>query len=53
MPLNYGAGEDSWEPLDSQEIKLVNLKGNQLSVLIGRIDAEAEIPVFWSFDANS
>ena len=29
MPLNYGAGEDSWESLDSKEIKPGNFKGNQ------------------------
>ena len=40
-------------PLDSKKIKPVNLKGNQLWILIGRTDAEAEAPVFWSFDANS
>ena len=40
-------------PLDRKEIKLVNLKGNQSWILIGRTDAEAETPVFWSFDANS
>ena len=40
-------------PLDRKEIKLVNLKGNHSWILIGRTDAEAETPVFWSFDANS
>ena len=40
-------------PLDSKEIKLVNLKGNQSWTLIGRTDAQAETPVFWSSDANS
>ena len=40
-------------PLDRKEIKLVNLKGNQPWILIGRTDAEAETPVFWSSDANS
>ena len=39
--------------LDSKEIKPVNLKGNQPWILIGRIDAEDETPVFWSPDANS
>ena len=39
-------------PLDSK-IKPVNLKGNQPWILIGRIDAEAKAPVFWSSDANS
>ena len=40
-------------PLDSKEIKPVNLKGNQLWMLIERTDAEAEVPVFWSFIMNS
>ena len=40
-------------PLDSKEIKLVNLEGNQPQILFGRTDAEAETPVFWSSDANS
>ena len=40
-------------PLDSKEIELVNLKGNQPWILIGRIDAEVEISVFWSSDADS
>ena len=40
-------------PLDSKEIKPVNLKGNQPSILIGRTNAEAEGPVVWSPDANS
>ena len=39
--------------LDSKKVKPVNLKGNQLCILIGRTDAEAETPVFWSSDANS
>ena len=38
-------------PLDSKEIKPVNLKGDQPSIFTGRTDAEAEAPVFWSFDA--
>ena len=40
-------------PLDSKEIKLVNLKGNRHWILVGRTDAEAEVPVFWSSDTNS
>ena len=40
-------------PLDSKKIKLVNLKGNQPWILTGRIDAETEVPVFWSSDVNS
>ena len=38
-------------PLDSKEIKPVNPKGNQLSIFIGRIDAEA--PILWPPDAKS
>ena len=40
-------------PLDSKEIKPVNLKGNQPWILIGRTDAEAEAPIFWLHDVNS
>ena len=38
--------------LDSKELKPVNLKGDQLWIFTGRIDASAEVPVFWSPDAN-
>ena len=38
-------------PLDSKEIKLVNLKGNQPWIFIGR--AEAEAPILWPPDAKS
>ena len=37
--------------LDSKKIKPVNLNGNQLWIFIGRNDAKAEAPVFWSPDA--
>ena len=40
-------------PLDSKDIKPGNPKGNQPSILIGRTDAKAKTPVFWSSDANS
>ena len=40
-------------PLESKEIKLVNPKGNQPWVFIGRTDAEAEVPVRWSPDVKS
>ena len=39
-------------PLDCK-IKLVNLKGNQPWIFIGRTDAEAEVPILWSPDAKS
>ena len=45
--------EKTESPLDSKEIKSVNLKGNQSWILIGRIHAEVETPVFWPSDMNS
>ena len=39
-------------PLDSKEIKPVNLKGDQPWIFTGRTDAGAEAPVFWSSDVN-
>ena len=38
-------------PLDSKEIKPVNLKGNQFQIFIGRTDAEA--PILWLPDVKS
>ena len=40
-------------PLDSKEIKLINPKGNQPRIFIGRTDAEAEAPTLWPPDAKS
>ena len=40
-------------PLNSKEIKPVNLKGNQPWILIGRIDAEVEAPILWPPDGKS
>ena len=39
-------------PLDSK-IKPINPKGNQSWIFIGRIDAEAEIPILWPPDVKS
>ena len=39
-------------PLDSKEITLVNPKGNQSWIFIGRTDAEAETPILWPPDAT-
>ena len=50
--LYYISGVCSSSPLDSKEIKPVNLKGDQHWIFTGRTDAEAEAPVFWSSDAN-
>ena len=41
----------SESPLDSKEIKPVNLKGDQPWIFTGRTDAEAGAQVFWSSDA--
>ena len=39
-------------PLDCKEIKLVNPKGNQPWIYIGRTDAEAGTPILWPLDAK-
>ena len=39
--------------LDCKEIKLVNPKGNQSWIFIGRTDAEAETPILWPPDVKS
>ena len=39
-------------PLDSKEIKPVNLKGDQPWIFTGRTDAKAETPIFWPPDVN-
>ena len=40
-------------PLDCKEIQLVNPKGNQSWIFIGKTDAEAETPILWPPDAKS
>ena len=40
-------------PLDSKEVKPVNLKGNQPWLLVGRIAAEDEASVLWPPDVKS
>ena len=40
-------------PLDSKEIKPVNLKGNQPWIFIGRTDTKAEAPILWPPDAKN
>ena len=47
MLLNCGAGEDSWESLDTKESKPVNSKVNQSWIYFGRTDVEAEAPILW------
>ena len=46
-----GVGEDSWESLGLQGVKLVNPKGNQSWIFIGRTDAEALI--LWPPDVKN
>ena len=40
-------------PWDCKEIKLVNPKGNQPWILIGRTDAKVEAPIIWPPDEKS
>ena len=40
-------------PLDRKEIQPVHPKGNQSWVFIGRINVEAETPIFWPPDVKS
>ena len=40
-------------PLDCKEIQLVNPKGNQSWIFIGRTDAEAETPILWPPDVKN
>ena len=39
-------------PLDCKEIKPVHPKGNQLWIFTGRMDTEAEAPIFWPPDVK-
>ena len=40
-------------PLNCKEIKLVNSKGNQSWIFIGKTDAEAEVPIIWPPDVKN
>ena len=40
-------------PLDSKELKMVNPKGNQPWIFMGRTDAKAEALILWPPDAKS
>ena len=40
-------------PLDCEEIKPVNPKGNQSWIFIGKTDAEADAPILWSPDVKN
>ena len=47
MRLNCGVGEDSYSPLDCNEIQPVHSEGDQPWDFFGGNDAEAEAPVLW------
>ena len=53
MLLNCVLEKTLESPLDCKEIKLVNPKGNQSWIFIGRTDAEAEALIFWPPDAKN
>ena len=54
MLLNCVALEKTLEsPLDSKDIKPVNLKGNRSWIFVGRTDAEAEVPILWPRDVKN
>ena len=40
-------------PLNIEEIKLVNPKGNQPWIFMGRTATEAEVPILWPPDAKN
>ena len=40
-------------PLDSKEIKPVNIRGNQFEIFIGRTVAETEGPILWPPNGKS
>ena len=52
MLLNCGIGETLETPLDCKEIQPVYPKGDRSWLVIGRTDAEAEIPIFWPRQAK-
>ena len=49
----YSSFIHNCQNLDCKEIKLVNPKGNQLWIFIGRIDPEAEAPILWLPEVKS
>ena len=51
--LNLMVLEKTLKFLGCKEIKLVNPKGNQQWIFIGRTDAKAEAPILWPLDVKS
>ena len=52
MPLNCGVEKTPESPLDSKEIKPVNLKRDQPWIVTARTDIATETLVLWSSDVN-
>ena len=52
MLLNCGVREDSESPLECKKIKLVNPKGKQYWIFIGKTDVEVVAPILWPPDAK-
>ena len=46
-------GKTLESPLDCKEIKVVNPKGNQSWIFIGRTEAEAKTPILWPPDGKN
>ena len=54
MLLNCGLEKTTLEsPLECKEIKLLNPKGNQPWISIGKTDAKAEAPILWPPDVKN
>ena len=53
MLLDSGVEKTLEGHLDWKEINSANPKGNQSWILIGKTDAEAEIPILWPADAKN
>ena len=53
MLSNCDAEKTLESPLDSKKITLVNPKGNQSWLFIGRTDAKAEVPILWPPDVKN
>ena len=53
MPLNCGAGEDSWQSVGLQGDQTYNPKGNQPWMFTGKPDAEDEVPILWPPEVKS
>jgi len=53
MFLNVVLEKTLESPIVGKDIKPVNPKGNQSWILIGRTDADAEVPIFWPPDVKN